>query len=49
VFWAEIFAVLACAKDDREMKYMEEEIYICSDSQTAFQALDASRIMSELV
>jgi hypothetical protein len=46
VFWAEIFAILACAKDRNEI-YEGANLY-CSDSQAAFQALDASWIMSEL-
>jgi hypothetical protein len=33
VFQAEMFAILAFAKEGREMKCMEEQICICSDRQ----------------
>jgi hypothetical protein len=44
VFQVEIFAVLACARN-----CTGEHTYICTDSQAAWQALEASVIMTQLV
>jgi hypothetical protein len=49
VFKAEIFAILACAKDCTERYYTREQIYIFSHSQAALQALESSRETSQLV
>jgi hypothetical protein len=39
----------ACARDCIERYYTREQIYICSDSQAALWALEATRITSKLV
>jgi hypothetical protein len=44
MFQTVIFAILACAKDCMQ----ESKFIICSEGQTALQALETSRIMSKL-
>jgi hypothetical protein len=41
--------ISACARDFIERNYTREQIYICSDSEAAFQALEATRITTTLV
>jgi hypothetical protein len=49
VFQAEIYTTKVCVVDDTEECYAGRNIYIFSDSQAAFKALDNFRINSKLV
>jgi hypothetical protein len=49
VFQAEMFRILGCARGCIERNYTRKEIYICSDSQAALQALGPSIIMLKLL
>jgi hypothetical protein len=49
VFQAEIFVISACAKECIGRAYTGQSIYICSDSQAALWALEASRVTLKFV
>jgi hypothetical protein len=49
VFSAEMYALLACEKEYIRRAYTGEHIFVCSDGQAAFQAIDTFRVMLKLV
>jgi ribonuclease HI len=49
VFQAEIYAILACAREIQSQNRPEKYVSICSDSQAALKALKAVRTTSLLV
>jgi hypothetical protein len=49
VFSAQIYAIVACAKGYIRRAYTGEHIYVRSDDQAAFQAIDTFRVMLKLV
>jgi hypothetical protein len=48
VFNAEIYALVVCAKEYIRRAYTGEHIYVCSDGQAAFQAIDTLRVTLSL-
>lgn len=49
VFQTEIFAILTCAQENLQRGYSNKNIYICSDSQASFAALDSVKTNTLLV
>jgi ribonuclease HI len=49
VFQAEMYAIKACAVENRDRNYKNRNIYILSDSQAAIKAFDKRQITSKLV
>jgi hypothetical protein len=49
VFWAEIYAILACVHEIQFQNRPDKYVSICSDSQGTLKAVKAVRTMSPLV
>lgn len=49
VFQTEVWAITACARFLYDQKVTNREVFVCSDSQAALRALEASKVSSRLV